>query len=115
MRTLKRFEIVWRSSIRLGRLTRGNAEEMWGEFLRVFKEQEKNYIPYKIKRTSGDSKPKLWNIAIGNALNSGNRVYKRYKSSPTIENTNYYFSSRRECKRLVRFYKREFELNIARE
>jgi len=93
----------------------GNAEEMWGEFLRVFKDQERNYIPYKIKRTSGDLKPKWWNIAIGNALNSRNRAYKRYKSSPTVENTNSYFSSRRECKRLVRFYKREFELNIARE
>src|SRR5215469_5367637 len=73
------------------------------------------YIPYKIKRTSGDSKPKWWNIEIGNDLNSRNRAYKRYKSSPTIENTNCYFSSRRECKRLVRFYKREIELNIARE
>ena len=39
-------------------LLRGNAGEMWGEFLRVFKGKEKNYIPYKIKRTSGDSKPK---------------------------------------------------------
>src|SRR5215469_5624229 len=93
----------------------GNAEEMWGEFLRVLKDQEKNYIPYKIKRTSGDSKPKWWNIPIGNALNSRNRAYKRYKFSPTIENTNCYFSSRLECKRLVRFYKREFELNIAQE
>src|SRR5215469_16161908 len=46
----------------------GNAEEMWVKFLRVFKDQEKNYIPYKIKRTSGNSKPKWWNIAIGNAL-----------------------------------------------
>src|SRR5215469_6600216 len=46
---------------------------------------------------------------------SRNRAYKRYKSSPTIENINCYFSSRRECKSLVRFYKREFELNIARK
>src|SRR5215469_2971656 len=88
---------------------------MWGEFFRVFKDQEKKYIPYKIKRTSGDSKPKWWNIAIGNALNSRNRAYKRYKSSPTIVNINCYSSSRRECKRLVRFYKRELEINIARE
>ena len=56
----------------------GNSEEMWSEFLRVFKDLEKNYIPYKIKRTSGDSKPKWRNIAIGNALNSRNRAYKRY-------------------------------------
>src|SRR5215469_11064909 len=77
----------------------GNAEEMWGEFLRVFNDQEKNYIPYKIKRTSGDSKPKWFNIAIGNALNSRIKAYKRNKSSPNIENTNCYFSSRRECKR----------------
>src|SRR5215469_2776240 len=90
-------------------------KKMWGEFLRVFKDQEKNYIPYKIKRTSGDSKPKWRNIAIRNALNSRNKAYKCYKSSPTIENTNCYFSSRRECKRLIRFYKRDFELSIARE
>ena len=44
----------------------GNAGEMWSEFLRVFKDQEKNYIPYKIKRISGDPKPKWWNMTIRN-------------------------------------------------
>lgn len=93
----------------------GNTNIMWESFQQIFKEKEKVFVPYKMKGTLPNSKPRWWNNEIRNSLTNRNRAYKLWKTSPSEENNNSYIFCRRNCKRLIRYYKRNFEINIARE
>ncbi|KAL7630702.1 UNVERIFIED_CONTAM: hypothetical protein RMT77_019088 [Armadillidium vulgare] len=93
----------------------GNVNIMWNTFLQIFNEKGKVFVPYKMKRAFTNSKPRWWNNEIRDSLGNRNRAYKLWKSSPTVENNNIYIAWRRNCKRLIRYFKRNFEINIARE
>ena len=93
----------------------GNANEMWNKFLVTFKQNEEVFVRYKTKRLTPNSKPKWWSTDIGSSLTNRNRAYKLSKSSPSAENITNYVNLRRQCKRLIRQHKRNFEINIARE
>ena len=56
---------------------------MWESFQQIFKDIEKDFVPYKIKATLPNSKPKWWNNEIRDSLSNRNRTYKLWKSSPS--------------------------------